>query len=966
MSTAEPTETAPFLHTVAQQLYQRHQGQMHRLAVVFPNRRQAAYFSHYLQQIAEPPAIFPELLTIEALVTQSAALPIANPLVQSFALYDAFTTVSLAAGDAPENIVAFDKFYGIAETLLKDFGELDNYMADVGQVCHTLLGIEAIDKLFDYLTDEQKLFLRQFWAGTLHKGAAQARFLLLWQRLPQIYLAFHKNLEAVQCTTLGMAYRQLGDNTPTRPRFAAGWNHVAFVGFNAFNRAEESVLLRWQQTGYCSLWFDADNYYVQNPEQEAGLFLRRNLHQLQLQNALPLLNAIATRTAPITVVAVQGKVAQAKWISEWLSNLPSNVPGLGAGILLADEGLLLPALQSLPRDTPKVNVTMGYPLKQSVVYAFVEMFFGLHNDFAAHGHRTVHYSFAQAWLNHPFCDWTALQKEKLEAEVLRKMIQRLPYAQLQLAGSLSAALFAPLLSVADLFVRLRQLLEGISKLPTVAEDAVLQGLVAACWSAVQQAEPLFATLKPQPNLAFVSRLFRQQLAGITVPFEGEPLQGIQIMGLLESRGLDFEHLLVLGAGEGSLPRVSAPNTFLPDNLRRAFGLPVLEHQDSIFAYVFYRLLHRAKHITLVYNSLVSDSSTGELSRYAQQLQFETNMPFLTLNPTLPLSPQRRSPIAIPRSAAIGQKLSHYYKPEKPIALSPTAINTWLSCRLQFFLKYIASIKLPDTTTDTIDAAVFGNILHRLMERLYQGLLGSEKMVAITDGDIAHLHTRVEAETLAAINEVWRNAPPDAAFDMAGNLLVANRVAQQYAHAFLASDAVYAPFTLHSLEVQFAQRFDIAIGQNIVGLVLKGKIDRVDEKNGVFRMFDYKTGADKPEFKTVESLFERNGKHSNKAALQTLLYSWMFAQQYPDRPQFEPALAALRHTKGSENASYRLLAKGDRDGFEVTSEKMPELLTQVAQFLRQTLEELFDGTEPFDQTTDLRTCQYCDYKGICGR
>ncbi|TAD88094.1 MAG: PD-(D/E)XK nuclease family protein [Bacteroidetes bacterium] len=965
MSKLATQTTAPFLHTVAQQLYQRHQGQMHRLAVVFPNRRQAAYFSHYLQQIAQPPAILPELLTIEALVTLSAARPIANPLVQCFALYDAFVAVSVAQGDKPENIIAFDKFYGIAETLLKDFAELDNYMTNVPQVCHTLLSIEAIDKLFDYLTDEQKAFLRTFWAGTLHKSSAQARFLLLWQRLPDIYIAFHKNLEAQQCTTLGMAYRQLGGNTPTKPHFLAGWDHVAFVGFNAFNRAEEVLLLRWQSTGYCSLWFDADAYYVQQPQQEAGLFLRRNFERLHLQNALPLLNAIGTRTSPIHVVAVQGKVAQAKCISQWLEKLPPQLPGLSAGILLADENLLLPALQSLPDHTATVNVTMGYPLKQSVVYAFVELFFGVHTDFEAHGRRTVHHSFAQAWLNHPFCDWTAAQKEKLEGGLLRKMVIRVPLADLQLADSLSAALFAPLLSVADLFGRLRQLLEGISKLQTVAEDAVLQGLVAACWSNVLQAEPLFAALKPQPTLAFVSRLFRQQLAGITVPFEGEPLQGIQIMGLLESRGLDFEHLLVLGAGEGSLPRVSAPNTFLPDNLRRAFGLPVLEHQDSIFAYVFYRLLHRTTNMTLVYNGLVSDSSTGELSRYAQQLHFETSIPFVTVQPTLPLLPQSRPPISIPRSAAIAQKLAVYYKAEKPMALSPTAINTWLACRLQFFYKYVANLKAPDTTTDTIDAAAFGNIVHRLMERLYMRLLGEQRSTMVTKEDVATLHTLVETETKAAINEAWRNADAGADFEMTGNLLVAHRVAQQYAHAFLDADALYAPFTLHSLEVKFSQNFGIALGQRTATLVLSGKIDRVDEKDGVFRMYDYKTGGDRPEFKSVEALFERNGKHANKAALQTLLYSWMFAQTYPQRAKFEPALAALRHTRGHHDKSYRLVIKGATEE-PVSSSHMGALLPQVEQHLRQTLEELFDGEAPFDQTTDLRVCAYCDFKGICGR
>jgi hypothetical protein len=358
-----------FLETVASELYNLHQHRLHRLAVVFPNRRQSVFFRYYFTQVAAAPAFVPQMLTIEELVQQSSALPVADNLLQSFELYEAYKTVCIADGDDPEKLPDFEKFFPVGETLLKDFKEIDNYLLDIAEVCSVLYNLETIEKAFEQLTDDQKSFLKQFWASITNKGQAQERFLKLWKRLPAIYSRFHEGLEQKSFTTLGIVYRRLAKGNASYPAFVKAWDHVAFVGFNAFNRAEETFLHDWQQSGYASLWCDADNYYLDDRKQEAGYFLRRNLHQLGLKNELPPLNTIGNSTNMIEVTAVQGHTAQAKIISNWLERFQGK-PIDSAAILLADESLIQPVLQSLPESNIAVNVTMGYPLQHTPCFRF--------------------------------------------------------------------------------------------------------------------------------------------------------------------------------------------------------------------------------------------------------------------------------------------------------------------------------------------------------------------------------------------------------------------------------------------------------------------------------------------------------------------------------------------------------------------------------------------------------------------
>jgi ATP-dependent helicase/nuclease subunit B len=957
-----------FLETVATQLIDRFRGRLHQVAVVFPNRRQGVYFLHYLQQNVSVPAVLPEMLTIEELVQRSTALPVADPLVQGFALYDAFVQTSISEGDLPEEIATFEVFYPLGETLLKDFRELDNYLSDVEQVYRVLYNIETIDKLFDYLTDEQRAFLKSFWAGASNKSAVQEKFLKLWQRLPRIYRAFHEGLNKQGLTTLGAAYRQLAANAPTRKGFDTAWTHIAFVGMNALNKAEETFIKSWQETGKASFWLDADNWYAQpskpgEPEQEAGLFIRRNLHTVGLKNALPLLDTIANREMNITAMAAPGQLAQAKLVGQWLESLPKQADAMRVGILLADETLLLPVLQSLPDNVKGYNVTMGYPMKQSPVFSFVQLFFTIHHQLSRTHYKTLYHEQVSAWLNHPFCDWPLEEREKLQQKMLQEIMLQVPVKHLQKVSDMGNWLFVPLSSIGDAFARLGRLLELTYALQSVQQDSLLTGLVSAAWQSVNQLAPMYAGLQPRPDLDFVGKMLQRQIGGITVPFQGEPLQGLQIMGLLESRGLDFDHILMLGAGEGSLPRIKPPESYLPENVRRAFGLPVSDHQDAIFAYVFYRLLHRCQSLTVVYNAQVTDNSTGEISRFLQQVNFETRMKLQWTAPGFEVKPQSAAPIRVPKTPEALSKLNHYLNPASGSSLSPSAVNSWLHCRLQFYFRYVAKLKVPDQLEEGIDPAGFGSIVHKLMELLYEALWQKQGNGNITADSIEYMRTILPDWIDTAFRQGWRDDGKDQPVNYTGELLVIKEVVKQYAEAFLEVDASFVPFTLHEVEVKFSEPFGIEVNGRPERVLLGGYIDRVDEKDGVYRMVDYKTGSDKLDFSTVAELFEREGGKQNKAALQTLMYSWMFTSKYPDRKKFAPALIPIRALKGEAGEIHFDEKKGRR---LLTADVLPDVLDEYKALLKPLVEEIFDGSTPFDQTEDAGNCNYCDFKGICGR
>ncbi len=938
----------PFLKETAEEIWRRHGKIFHELAIVFPNKRQAGYFQDYLVREATPPFFLPEMLTIEELVARSSHRAIADPVTQTVYLCRAFEKLAKQHEDI--HYSGMEAFFPIAETIVNDFREIDSYFLDINLVCDNLRELEMIDSRFDVLTEEQKDFLRGFWSGLPDRGEVQKRFLELWERLPEVYREFHGMLEAQGLTTIGMCYRKIALNEADHPEFIRDWQHLAFVGFNAFNRAEETFLKRWQEEGRISFWMDVDRRYLDDPLQESGFFLRRNLHQLGFKNEWPPRDYSVHNKPSIHLVAAQGNLGQAQTVEKWWEEEGSKVAK--PAIILADESLLMPVLQSLPEGLPELNITMGLPLAGGQVDSLAQLFLEIHLHPATdHGKRPYH--LVKKWLESPFCDLSPSDIARNHEKLKKEYLLHVPFLMLQKWSTLTQLMFMPLKTAAESFDRLQELLESGMKIKRLQQDEMATASITAGWQLMEQLKTLFRDLQLPDDLHLLSFITKRQFAGISIPIQANKNSGIQLMGLLESRGLDFDAILLLGAHEGSLPRIRAPKSFLPVNIRRAFGLPVPEHQDAIFAYVFYRLLHRSQSLRAVFNALITDNSNGEISRFLQQLEFETDWAFTRENLGMDIRSHDPKNLIVRKDEAIMRKMFASIK-----NISPTAIRSYVHCRMQFYFRYVAGLKPVETLEEGVQASSVGKVVHLLMEMLYKEALSDGGAVNIEIID--NMRKRVPHLIDLAFQQTWYEKPLEHPMEYSGELLVVKAVVEKLVKMLLDIDAKYAPFQVISLE----QKFEVTFRAFKQKINLSGFVDRVDLKDGVYRMVDYKTGGDKPAFMGgLQGLLEPHGDKQNGSALQTLIYAWIFRENNPAYQSFEPALLGVRNLQ-TRDASMQL--KDNMNNAVVSAENIHDYLDELEELLAGIFAEIFSENIPFTQVDDWNKCTYCDYIGICQR
>jgi hypothetical protein len=460
------------------------------------------------------------------------------------------------------------------------------------------------------------------------------------------------------------------------------------------------------------------------------------------------------------------------------------------------------------------------------------------------------------------------------------------------------------------------------------------------------------------------RLFRQLIRSHKIPFSGEPLRGLQVMGVLETRNLDFKNVFILSLNEGSFPGVSSKGSYVPYTIRRAYQLPTIEHQDAIYSYLFYRVLQRAEHISIFYNSETDVLGQGEMSRYLQQLLFESGLPIEKKVLHNPIQPQSITPVVVDKNPQVMETLlklnegNLYFK-----GISPSALNSYIECRLRFYFRHVAKIREPDEVEEELDARVLGNFLHDVMERFYKGIGEVKKSRQIETADFNNYEEAIDRLIDGVFIEAYR-LDPDKPVKYEGQRLVVKEVVKRFAHRIVEMDKAYAPFTMEALE-QEGLTYTLTIGQAPFKAVVGGKIDRVDRKGDLLRVIDYKTGKDKLNFESVASLFSRDGKR-NKAAFQTLLYALLYKQNFLDSTRSETAPVRLvpglinRMNLFDEGFSFGL--KMGRDPVTNVDNLMPEFESR----LKELFEELFNPAIPFDQTVALENCKNCPYGQICYR
>lgn len=967
-------EMKPFLKEVAENLIGQLGEELQHAAIVFNNKRPVAYLQHYLAQEIGKPFWSPSFYTIQEFFSLSSSRKVADAFTQFFVLHQQYNQIALQEGDAS---IEPAKFYPIARVILSDFAQIDNDLVNAEKLFAQLEDFAIIDHEFDYLSEEQQEFLRGFWSSYSEgkQKKQQEQFIKMWQRMPKLYKGYHERLKEKGLTTMGQIYRQLAEGKAEVPEFVDAFKQskLVFVGFNALSKAEAVVFKRWQDEGRTLFYFDTDAYYLKDSIQEAGLFLRKNFEQTGLLNVLSNERGmIRENPKVIEVYKTQGQVAQAKILSGALAKDYPLLKGADTAgkiaLILADETLLMPVLQTIPthyesgegQEPININVTMGYPLVASSIFGLADLWLTVQSQLIAGDKDTVYYKEVEAFLSHPLTGISTAMRSKIQQGLLTEQLVEVPLRRLQAQKGLLALYFSRVDSGVSAISTLQEIFKHVfeQQLTSKTLRQTEADLFIATIKELNRLHDALADYLPRlttpKELSFVLSLIQKAVQGISVPLTGEPLRGIQVMGLLESRSLDFEQIYILGVNEGLLPQTSVSPSFIPDSIRRAYGLPVLENQDAISAYMFYRLLQRSKKVSMVYNAQADDANTGEPTRFLKQLEYESGYSFRYLEHKQRISIEKKEPIIIAKDEKVMEVLNRYLRAE--VALSASALTTYINCPLQFFYKYVAKIEEPKEISENLEANYIGSMLHYLLETFYDELRAADAI--ITKEKIVEQRKKVPELAVKAFAQVmFENEDYQVLHNGMQKVVLA--IVEEYANLILDYDQQEAPFEILSLEQKDQVAFDFQIRGVAKRIMLQGIIDRIDRKNGVTRIVDYKTGSDILKYSNLEDVFDTNGGKQNKALVQTLFYTYVF-EHANGHKLVEPNLYSIRNMRKEGT----FFIEG-RDKVKLNGAYLETVKEEFAEFMRVKLAELFDEQVPFVRSEHEGAFAFSPYLTLCG-
>ncbi len=961
-----------FLYRVAKSFYTNYESDISSMTFVFPNRRAGLFFQRYLSEIAAKPLFSPDILTINDCFTSASNWQTADRLSMLFRLYRIF--IEQSGSDE-----TFDSFIFWGEMLLSDFNDVDKYQVDAKQLFTNITELKQIDQLFNVFSDKQVEAIRQFWSNfvPVTEGKSREDFIATWKILLPVYEQFRAELIAEDTATDGMICRDVAERLRAKeiiPEFEN--KQFVFIGFNALNPCERTLMAELQKRDQADFYWDYEAAELRDGDNPASLFYAENIHIFPSKLAIePVEELLADKE--IELIAVPSAVGQTKQIYSILNNLyPPELPTsdyqlpttnwLNTAIVLPDESLLVPLLHSFPEQIGKINVTMGFPLKSTPVSGLIEHIFELQrrlrvsNSQVSFYHQTV-----SNILNHQYI---ALLCSTETGSIKQQMAENnwiyIEATELH-KNKLLKAIFAPQTEPHTFLPYLLDILKNLQSGWQQASDET-NNYKLECDFLYQYYITINRMIditrdklvEVDMNLDTLMRLTRQLTAGITIPFIGEPLDGLQVMGVLETRGLDFENLIITSFNEGIFPSKSVTNSFIPYNLRKGFELPTTEHQDAITAYNFYRLIHRAKRIYFLYDSRTEGMQTGEVSRFMHQLHYHYGVTVKKKSVTFDIGFANAPSIQIEKTPAVMEKLLQFTSnEERSPSLSASSINSYIDCQLQFYLTKVEDVDEADEVLETVEAGMFGTLFHKVMENLYAPFKGK----LMNDSDFEQLlgnTLQIDKEINRAFAKEYFKKKNDAIIQLEGNNLLIASVLRKYVLQVLKVDKKHAPFRYISSEERCKMQIPVRNGQ--LNVNLKGFIDRVDEKEGRLRILDYKTGTGKLDFKNLDEVFEHNKDNRPKFVLQTFLYG-LFYKENANGNTITPGIYYIRDVF-KEDFDTEL---NDKDSKErVTDFAVYE--NEFKSHLTACLEEIFNPEIPFSQTTNEKVCQYCPYIGVCNR
>ena len=950
-----------FLEYVAEDIIGKYGTDLSRIAVVFPNKRAALFLNEHLARIAGQPVWSPAYITISDLFRQHTDLKPADPIKLICDIHKSFTKCT----GIDETL---DHFYGWGQLLLADFDDIDKNMADADSIFCNLKDIHELDDI-SYLDDEQKEMLKRSFANFSDdiESELKKRFLSLWSHFGDIYHDYNRRLTEQGIGYEGAIYRKVASEETLHLKY----DKYLFVGFNLIQKVERVLFSRLMKEGKAKFYWDFDEYYMPTARAQQSASVPNNTASFaayltdfpnELDNTDRDIYANMRRPKRIRFISSPTENAQARFASNWLLENDRYKAGRKTAVVMCDESILLPIMHSLPPEADKVNITSGFPLAMTPVASLVMLLFDLYTLGLRKKGTAFNPHYLKKLMAHPYA--RHLQEVHLKG-VHSKGVH---LSQVHQEGS------------AALLQHIATLVKQVGIATKQEGDALTQESVFRMFTILNRLAALADSGDLLVDNTTLRRLVSQLVGAASIPFHGEPVVGVQIMGVLETRNIDFDNVLLLSCNEGNMPKGVNDSSFIPYSIRKAHGLTTIDNKVAIYSYYFHRLLQRAGDITIAYNNSTDNGHTGEMSRFMLQLLVESGQKIDHYSLTAKNQPSPLMPKAIEKDETALSKL------EEMSRLSPSAINTYIRCKLAFYYQYIAHIKEPDSDPETIDNRMFGNIFHRAAYLIYKDITDHSPVI-----EKAHIQAYLSNRKLLA-SVVDRAFEEEECKTNNGLQIINREVIIEYITKLLKIDQQLCPFSILAMEeeakVYTQLSFTIPSGGALkegalkggalvssapdkhYNLTIGGIIDRLDavtdKQTGKrrIRVVDYKTG-NKPSsaIKSIEEVFDPKNiasKHSNYF-LQAILYSLIVSRSKEWNAANDAVSPALLFIKQAATNDYDPTLCIDKHPISDVTVYEEEFLTK----LKETVADIYSPDTPFTPTDDRKKCELCPYRMLCG-
>lgn len=962
-----------FLQLVAQDLYQKIGNDLSRVAIVFPNKRASLFFNEYLAMQSDRPIWSPAYVSISELFRQLSPWKSGDPIRLVCELYKVFR-------EETRSEETLDDFYFWGELLISDFDDVDKNLVDADRLFSNLQDLKNIMDDYDFLDSEQEEAIRQFFQNFSIERRTQLKekFISLWDKLGDIYHHYRRNLEELGIAYEGMMYRYVMEELQSDK---LKYEHYVFVGFNVLNKVETKFFERLREAGKALFYWDYDVFYTRLPREntppythEAGEFILRNLKLFP--NELP--EAVfdtLRKPKNVRFISAPTENAQARYLPEWIRSVTERdlqetpVKEKENAVVLCNEALLLPVLHSIPPEVKNVNITMGFPLAQTPVYSFVSALIELQTTGYRRDTGRYQYEAVQSVLKHPYTRQLSTSAESLEKQLTRDN-RFFPLPSELKQDIFLEQIFTPKTGISALCQYLTEMLREVAVLYRQEQETddifnqLYRESLFKSYTLINRLLNLIDNGELNIQIDTLRRLLCRLLATSNIPFHGEPAIGMQVMGVLETRNLDFRNLIMLSLNEGQLPKAGGDSSFIPYNLRKAFGMTTIEHKNALYAYYFYRLIQRAENVTLLYNTASEGLNRGEMSRF--MLQFLVESPHSISREYLEAgqSPQSGREIRVEKTPEIITRMYERYDVNRhPKSLfSPSALNTYLDCRLKFYYRYVAGLKAPDEVSAEIDSALFGTIFHRAAELVYKDLTANGKEIRKDDLEqVLRNDIKLQNYVDTAFKEEFFHIALTEKPEFNGTQLINAKVITSYLRQLLRNDLQYAPFFMEGMEKKVTEIIEIETPQGKLALNIGGTIDRIDSKDDTLRIVDYKTGGSPKTPENIKQLFTPADGRPNYI-FQTFLYASIMCRK--QSLKVAPSLLYI-HRAASETYS-PVIEMGEARQPKMPVNNFAFYEDEFRERLQTLLQEIYNPEEAFTQTEDTKKCEFCDFRELCRR